>query len=152
MTEHPTELLLQIADGAVPPPEARAHLATCQRCQQTLAALAPLDLDYVWQGVAAELDAPKPSLLARLLVIPAAHPTVPQPANPFFKTRTHRVRILSVPARGSSTLPGATGTNNRPYSTSAVSRSASPPRLIRTARAPFFLGRQSLLDQGCAPL
>ena len=39
MTEHPTELLLQIADGATPPPEARAHLTTCQRCQQTLAAL-----------------------------------------------------------------------------------------------------------------
>jgi hypothetical protein len=68
MTEHPTELLLQIADGATPPPEARAHLATCQRCHQTLEALAPLDLDYVWEGVAAELDAPKPSLLERLLV------------------------------------------------------------------------------------
>ena len=74
MTEHPTELLLQIADGAVPPPEARAHLATCQRCQQTLAALAPLDLDYVWQGVAAELDAPKPSLLERLLVAVGVRP------------------------------------------------------------------------------
>jgi hypothetical protein len=74
MTEHPTELLLQIADGAVPPPEARAHLATCQRCQQTLAALAPLDLDYVWQGVTAELDAPKPSLLERLLVAVGVRP------------------------------------------------------------------------------
>jgi hypothetical protein len=68
MTEHPTELLLQIADGATPPPEARAHLATCQRCHQTLEALAPLDLGYVWEGVAAELDAPKPGLLERLLV------------------------------------------------------------------------------------
>jgi hypothetical protein len=74
MTEHPTELLLQIADGAVPPPEARAHLATCQRCHQTLAALAPLDLDYVWQGVTAELDAPKPSLLERLLVAVGVRP------------------------------------------------------------------------------
>jgi hypothetical protein len=74
MTEHPTELLLQIADGAVPPPEARAHLATCQRCHQTLEALAPLDLDYVWQGVAAELDAPKPSLLERLLVAVGVRP------------------------------------------------------------------------------
>jgi hypothetical protein len=74
MTEHPTELLLQIADGATPPPEARAHLATCQRCQQTLAALAPLDLDYVWQGVAAELDAPKPSLLERILVAAGVRP------------------------------------------------------------------------------
>ena len=74
MTEHPTELLLQIADGAVPPPAARAHLATCQRCHQTVAALAPLDLDYVWQGVTAELDAPKPSLLERLLVAVGVRP------------------------------------------------------------------------------
>jgi hypothetical protein len=74
MTEHPTELLLQIADGATPPPEARAHLATCQRCHQTLEALAPLDLDYVWEGVAAELDAPRPSLLERLLVAVGVRP------------------------------------------------------------------------------
>jgi hypothetical protein len=74
MTEHPTELLLQIADGATPPPEARAHLATCQRCQQTLAALAPLDLGYVWEGVAAELDVPKPSLLERILVAVGVRP------------------------------------------------------------------------------
>jgi hypothetical protein len=76
MTIHPTELLLQIADGAVPPPEARAHLATCQRCQQTLEALAPLDLDYVWQGVAAELDAPRPSLLERVLVAVGVRPAL----------------------------------------------------------------------------
>jgi hypothetical protein len=74
MTEHPTELLLQIADGATPPPEARAHLATCQRCHQTLEALAPLDLGYVWQGVVAELDAPKPTLLERLLVAVGVRP------------------------------------------------------------------------------
>jgi hypothetical protein len=74
MTEHPTELLLQVADGAVPPPEARAHLATCQRCQQTLEALALLDLGYVWEGVAAELDAPRPSLLERLLVAVGVRP------------------------------------------------------------------------------
>ena len=74
MTEHPTELLLQIADGAVPPPEARAHLVTCQRCHQTLAALAPLDLGYVWEGVAAELDAPRPGLLERLLVAVGVRP------------------------------------------------------------------------------
>jgi hypothetical protein len=67
MTEHPTELLLQVAAGAVPPPEARAHLAACRRCQQALAALAPLDVDYVWQGVAAELDAPRPGLVERAL-------------------------------------------------------------------------------------
>jgi hypothetical protein len=74
MTEHPTELLLQIADGATPPPEARAHLATCQRCHQTLEALTPLDLDYVWDGVAAELDAPRPGLLERLLVAAGIRP------------------------------------------------------------------------------
>jgi hypothetical protein len=74
MTEHPTELLLQITDGATPPPEARAHLATCQRCQQTLEALAPLDLDYVWEGVVAELDAPWPGLLERILVAVGLRP------------------------------------------------------------------------------
>ena len=74
MTEHPTELLLQIADGAVPPAEARAHLATCQRCRGALEALAPLDLGYVWDGVAAELDAPRPGLLERILVAVGVRP------------------------------------------------------------------------------
>jgi hypothetical protein len=74
MTEHPTELLLQIAEGGVPPPEARAHLATCQRCQGALEALAPLDLGYVWEGVAAELDTPRPGLLERLLVAVGVRP------------------------------------------------------------------------------
>jgi hypothetical protein len=74
MTEHPTELLLQIADGATPPPETRAHLTACQRCQQTLEALAPLDLGYAWDGVAAELDAPRPGLLERLLVAVGVRP------------------------------------------------------------------------------
>ena len=74
MTEHPTELLLQIADGATPPPEARAHLAACQRCHQTLEALAPLDLGYVWEGVTAELDAPRPRLLERVLVAVGVRP------------------------------------------------------------------------------
>jgi hypothetical protein len=74
MTEHPTELLLQIADGATPPAEARAHLAICQRCRQTLEALAPLDLGYVWEGVAAELDAPRPGLLERALVAVGVRP------------------------------------------------------------------------------
>jgi hypothetical protein len=74
MTSHPTELLLQIADGATPPPAARAHLAACQRCQQTLDALAPLDLGYVWQGVTAELDAPRPGVLERILVAVGVRP------------------------------------------------------------------------------
>jgi hypothetical protein len=76
MTEHPTELLLQIADGATPPPEARAHLATCERCHRTLEALAPLDLGYVWQGVAAELDAPRPGVLERILVAAGVRPAL----------------------------------------------------------------------------
>jgi hypothetical protein len=74
MTEHPTELLLQIADGAVPPAEARAHLASCQRCRGALEALAPLDLGYAWEGVAAELDAPRPGLLERILVAVGVRP------------------------------------------------------------------------------
>jgi hypothetical protein len=74
MTEHPTELLLQIADGATPPAEARAHLATCQRCRGALEALAPLDLGYVWEGVAAELDAPRPGVLERILVAVGVRP------------------------------------------------------------------------------
>jgi hypothetical protein len=76
MTEHPSELLLEIAGGAVPPPEARAHLATCRRCQGALEALAPLDLGYVWQGVAAELDAPRPGLLERALVAAGLRPSL----------------------------------------------------------------------------
>jgi hypothetical protein len=74
LTEHPTDLLLQIAEGAPPPAEARAHLATCRRCHQTLEALAPLDLGYVWDGVAAELDAPRPGLLERILVAVGVRP------------------------------------------------------------------------------
>jgi hypothetical protein len=74
MTTHPTELLLQIADGGVPPPEARAHLATCRRCRGALEALAPLDLSYVWEGVAAELDAPRPGVLERALVAVGVRP------------------------------------------------------------------------------
>jgi hypothetical protein len=76
MTEHPTELLLEIAGGAVPPAEARAHLTACERCHRTLEALAPLDLGYVWQGVAAELDAPRPGVLERLLVAAGVRPAL----------------------------------------------------------------------------
>jgi hypothetical protein len=74
MTEHPTELLLEVASGAVPPPEARAHLAACRRCRGALEAMAPLDLGYVRQGVAAELDAPPPGPLERALVAAGVRP------------------------------------------------------------------------------
>jgi hypothetical protein len=76
MTEHPTELLLEIAGGAVPPAEARAHLTACERCSRTLAALAPLDLGYAWQGVAAELDAPRPGVLERMLLAVGVRPAL----------------------------------------------------------------------------
>jgi hypothetical protein len=36
--------------------------------------LAPLDLGYVWEGVAAELDAPRPGLLERVLVAVGVRP------------------------------------------------------------------------------
>jgi hypothetical protein len=66
MNDHPTELLLAAADGQVPPPAARAHLAACDHCQRVLAALVDVDLARVWAGVTAELCAPRPSPLERL--------------------------------------------------------------------------------------
>ncbi len=65
MNEHPNDLLLPIAEGAVPSSAVAAHLQGCERCRRTLDALAPVDLGMVWQGVAAELDAPRASLLER---------------------------------------------------------------------------------------
>ncbi len=65
---HPTELLLQNTQGALPLPDVQQHLTACERCHRTLQALAPLDLDHVWQGVAAELDAPRPSLRRGLML------------------------------------------------------------------------------------
>ena len=76
--EHPSELLLAIAEGAMPPPEVRAHLNGCDRCQRVLAGLCPLDLDYVWDGVRAELDAPQPGWLARALDAVGLDPSLVQ--------------------------------------------------------------------------
>jgi hypothetical protein len=67
MNDHPRELLPLIADGALPDKEVRAHLDECTSCRATLTALSPLDLDYSWEGIAAELDAPKPSVAERIL-------------------------------------------------------------------------------------
>ena len=138
MTEHPTELLLQIADGATPPPEARAHLATCQRCHQTLEALAPLDLGYVWEGVAAELDAPRPGLLERLLVAVGVRPglarftaTTPTPA----------------PGLAAGQRPGAAA--GRPAAGAAAGRRPGrrrccwPPPWWRRPRSPSPTARRS---------
>lgn len=67
MNDHPRELLPLIAEGALPDKDVRAHLDECASCRASLMALSPLDLDYVWGGVAAELDAPQPSLLENAL-------------------------------------------------------------------------------------
>lgn len=68
MTEHPRELLPLIAEGMQPPDEVRRHVAVCTACTAALEALAPLDLAYAWEGVAAEADAPPQRPLERLLV------------------------------------------------------------------------------------
>jgi predicted anti-sigma-YlaC factor YlaD len=65
--DHPRELLPLIAEGALPDKNVRAHLDECASCRAALSALSPLDLDYAWEGIAAELDAPRPSLAQRLL-------------------------------------------------------------------------------------
>lgn len=68
MTEHPRELLPLIAEGMQPPDDVRRHVAGCAACTGALEALAPLDLAYAWEGIAAEADSPPPRPLERLLV------------------------------------------------------------------------------------
>lgn len=68
MSDHPREILPLIADGLRPPDHVRAHLASCESCAAAVEALSPLDLGYVWDGVAAEADAPRPGILERVLV------------------------------------------------------------------------------------
>jgi hypothetical protein len=67
VTDHPREILPLVAEGLQPPPGVRAHLAACESCAAAVAALSPLDLGYVWEGVAAEADAPSPGVLERVL-------------------------------------------------------------------------------------
>jgi hypothetical protein len=67
MNDHPRELLPLIAEGALPDKGVRAHLDDCASCRAALKALSPLDLDYAWEGIASELDAPQPSLAERTL-------------------------------------------------------------------------------------
>lgn len=68
MSDHPREILPLVADGLRPPEEVRVHLASCDSCAAAVEALSPLDLGYVWHGIAAEADAPRPALLERILV------------------------------------------------------------------------------------
>ncbi|HEX2296825.1 MAG TPA: hypothetical protein VHN37_16150 [Actinomycetota bacterium] len=65
---HPRALLPLIAEGLRPPEDVRAHLASCESCADAVEALSPLDLGYVWDGVASEADAPRPGVLERALV------------------------------------------------------------------------------------
>jgi len=65
--EHPLELLPVIAEGGLVERAVRDHVADCARCSAALASLSSLDLDYVWKGVAAAIDAPAPGLLERFL-------------------------------------------------------------------------------------
>lgn len=67
MNDHPRELLPLIAEGALPDEEVRAHLNECGACRTALTAISPLDLDYAWDGIAAELDAPHTSVAERAL-------------------------------------------------------------------------------------
>jgi len=65
--EHPLELLPLIAEGALVQPAVRDHVAACARCGSALASLSPVDLGYVWEGVAAAIDASAPTLLERVM-------------------------------------------------------------------------------------
>jgi hypothetical protein len=67
MNDHPRELLPLIAEGALPDKDVRVHLDECASCRASLKALSPLDLDYAWEGIASELDAPQPSFAERTL-------------------------------------------------------------------------------------
>ncbi|GGX85694.1 zf-HC2 domain-containing protein [Streptomyces minutiscleroticus] len=73
MTWHVTEDDLRAyAQGELAPPllwSADAHLAACAGCRARLAAAGdPAALDAGWERLEAELDAPRPGLLERLLV------------------------------------------------------------------------------------
>ena len=66
MNDHPTAELLAQALGTVPAPAVLAHLEGCRRCREVAGALVDVDLDAVWAGVSATIDAPAPTLLERL--------------------------------------------------------------------------------------
>lgn len=67
MKAHPYEALPLIAEGYVPDEHVRLHLETCASCARALRALSPIDLEYVWAGVAADLDAGEPPLAVKTL-------------------------------------------------------------------------------------
>jgi len=74
--EHPTDVLLAVAQGTPPPPAVAAHVETCARCRGALEALAPLDLAGAWEGVLAELDTPRQCPVERLAVAVGIRPWV----------------------------------------------------------------------------
>ena len=64
---HPLGALRQMRAGIVPPPQALEHLAQCAACEAFVAQELPLDLDRVFVGVLAEVHAPRPGVLERML-------------------------------------------------------------------------------------
>ncbi len=73
MTWHiPENDLTAYARGELATPalwSADAHLASCGQCRRVLAQVSdPAALDAGWERLNAELDAPRPGLLRRLLV------------------------------------------------------------------------------------
>jgi hypothetical protein len=64
---HPIAALDALANGRIPDSELVAHLESCLSCAGYLGSKVRLDLAYTWQGIAAELDAPLPSIGERLL-------------------------------------------------------------------------------------
>jgi hypothetical protein len=66
MSEHPAGLL-EVAQGLIPSAAVRDHVAGCEQCRLTVGRAIPVDLGYVWAGVTAELNAPAPGLIERVL-------------------------------------------------------------------------------------
>jgi len=64
-------LARRYADGAMDlalATSVEAHLVACASCREVIGAVVPTDrLDSIWDGLAAELDAPRPGLVERFL-------------------------------------------------------------------------------------
>ena len=66
MNGHPSHELLAQAAGTRPAPDVLTHLEGCRRCREVAGALVDVDLESVWAGVSATIDAPAPTLIERL--------------------------------------------------------------------------------------